>query len=440
MAFTGFVKVINILFFGLHQVQLQTYSTSTKYSASTANPCIFHDCDQMCAIVSGKAECQCLLGKLQADNKTCVIDYNPCLINRGGCSQLCGLYLGKAVCSCFFGKLQPDGKTCKQDFSDPCFFNRGGCDQICERDSGKAVCSCYFGKLQPDGKTCKEDPCLFNGCEQLCSVVSGKAVCSCFAGILEPNNKTCKRDPCEFNGGCEEICLNILGKAVCSCFAGNLKLDGMSCTKDPCAFNGGCSQQCRVVFGKAVCSCYNGKLNSNGKTCDKDPCIKKGCSHNCYKIKDSIMCSCPPGMDLQPNELVCLKSDTGSSQTIGGLKSIGVIICGTIVMICYIINYQRKRKLERTSAQASSDMQGPSTDMVVPHIFETQNSDIEQPALNRHDYLNEDLGVINMANTSNCPPPYDIVDLHPPPSYESTQFSNSLTVISSNERPPMYSE
>ncbi|XP_065650157.1 signal peptide, CUB and EGF-like domain-containing protein 3 isoform X2 [Hydra vulgaris] len=414
MAFNGFVKIINILFFGLRQVQLQTYSTSTIYSTATGDPCTFRGCDQICKLVSGKAVCLCLIGKLQADNKTCTEDFSgPCSINRGGCDQICKEILGKAECSCYSGVLQPDGKTCKQDYN-PCLIKNGRCDQLCRTYLGKAVCSCIYGKLQPNGKTCKDDldfsnPCLFNrgGCNQICKRESGKAICSCYNGMLPPDGKTCKE--------------------------GILILDEMACIK------GGCSQKCSVVFGKAVCSCYNGNLNSDGKTCDKDACTNKGCSHSCYKNQDSIICSCPPELDLQPDELICLKSNKGSSQSIR-IISIGVIVCCIIVIICYIINYQRKINSKRTSAQALREMHGLSTDVVVRHFFETQNSDIEQQAPNCHDNLNEDLGVINMGNTNNSAPPYDLVDQHPPPSYESIQFSNSITVFSSNEHPPMYSE
>ncbi|XP_047127495.1 signal peptide, CUB and EGF-like domain-containing protein 1 isoform X2 [Hydra vulgaris] len=405
MAFNGFVKIINILVFGLRQVQLQTYSTSTIYSTTTADMCTLQDCDQICELVSGKAKCHCIIGKLQADNKTCTEDLSgPCSINRGGCDQICKENLGKVECSCIFGKLQPDGKTCKQYYN-PCLTK--GCDQLCKVSLNKAECSCIYGKLQPNGKTCKEEisnPCLINhgGCHQICKRESDKAVCSCYSGVLQPDGKTCKEnffeDPCIFNGGCEEKCVNILGRAVCSCFAGNLNLDRRTCTKDPCAFNGGCSQKCSVVFGKAVCSCYNGSLNSDGKTCDK------GIFHS------------------------------------NGNIWIGVVICCFLVITCYLIYYQRKSKIKRTSAQASSEMQRPSTDVVALHFFETQNSDVEQPATNCHGNLNEDLGVITIVNSNKSPPSYNLVDLHPPPSYESTQFLNLLNVISSDDPPPMYSE
>ncbi|XP_047127498.1 uncharacterized protein LOC100211250 isoform X1 [Hydra vulgaris] len=209
---------------------------------------------------------------------------------------------------------------------------------------------------------------------------------------------------------------------------------------NPCSINrGGCDQKCESLSSKVICSCYFGKLQPDGKTCKKDSCVQKNCSHDCYELLDSVMCSCPPGMDLQPNGLICLNSDTGLFQRNGVLKPIG-IICGIIFSICLIINYLRKKKLERTSAEESREMQRPGTDVVVPHTFDTQNSDVGQPAPNRHDYLKEDLGVINMANTNNSSPPYDLEDLHRPLSYESTQCLNSLNVISSNDPPPMYSE
>lgn len=136
---------------------------------------------------------------------------NPCSSGNGGCAQVCRNQDGRPLCDCWVGNLQPDGRSCADpcdfgigggspcDSQNPCNYNNGGCQQICSFLNGVSQCRCNQGQLGPDGKSCGGmDLCSFNngGCGASCSVVNNQVTCGCPAvgTVLQPNGKTCAPD------------------------------------------------------------------------------------------------------------------------------------------------------------------------------------------------------------------------------------------------------
>lgn len=69
-------------------------------------------CDKICMNQNGYPVCSCPPNWfLNSDRLTC--GYDPCGSNNGGCEQLCTANGQMARCDCRVGTLNPDGRTCK---------------------------------------------------------------------------------------------------------------------------------------------------------------------------------------------------------------------------------------------------------------------------------------------------------------------------------------
>eukprot|EP01006_Ploeotia_vitrea_P039894 TRINITY_DN66385_c0_g1_i2.p1 TRINITY_DN66385_c0_g1~~TRINITY_DN66385_c0_g1_i2.p1 ORF type:complete len:967 (-),score=103.33 TRINITY_DN66385_c0_g1_i2:153-3053(-) len=131
-------------------------------------------------------------------------------------------------------------------------------------------------------------------------------------------------DECALNnGGCAGICTNNpFGTVECSCSPGyTLDADGKGCTDvDECAVNnGGCAPGlvCSNTPGGRVCGCSCSATND----CSTN---NGGCSHTCNPVTGGRYCSCPGGMELNPDGVTCddiattcIRLTTGSGAAAG---------------------------------------------------------------------------------------------------------------------------
>ncbi|XP_016956087.1 uncharacterized protein LOC108028666 isoform X2 [Drosophila biarmipes] len=312
-------------------------------------------CEQNCENTIGSFRCSCSEGyQLSEDEHSCSLPEDPCI---GKClpgSCLASEDSTSFSCICPAG-YRSENSGC-QDI-DECAEDTHLCSHSCQNTPGGYECLCPEGLNLVEEYTClAENLCEVNnnGCEQICLSGRGGA-CACREGFqLKPNGKSCEDvDECLVdNGGCQQVCRNSPGSFTCACERGyELGRDKRSCHDvDECAgiFSGGCSHECINKAGTYECACPLGyTLKEDGRTCrpvlvgcppgtkrssegcapikceagfavglddeceDIDECLKNngGCSHRCTNSEGSFKCSCPPGYELDTDEMTCVDID-----------------------------------------------------------------------------------------------------------------------------------
>uniref|UniRef100_A0A8C6KUX9 Signal peptide, CUB and EGF-like domain-containing protein 2 n=1 Tax=Nothobranchius furzeri TaxID=105023 RepID=A0A8C6KUX9_NOTFU len=244
-----------------------------------------HGCAHICKETpKGGVACECRPGfELARNQRDCILTCNH---GNGGCQHTCEDTENGPICRCHVRyTLQADKKSCVKTFtpclcvfffSETCAVNNGGCDSTCKDTSTGVHCSCPIGfTLQPDGKACKDiDECEFHngGCEHFCRNTIGSFECHCRKGFkLLSDERSCQDiDECFFERTCDHTCVNSPGGFQCLCNKGYTMYGLAHCGDiNECSLNnGGCEYGCENTVGGFECFCRPGyKLHWNKKDC-----------------------------------------------------------------------------------------------------------------------------------------------------------------------------